>query len=189
MRYIDGIVTRLGMQGQNHRGHACKARLSPWLWLATRRSDFRIFQNQTVADIVEQVLASMAIRCERNARAAIAAGTAALNSTKAIATLSRDGCSTKASTSSSSMPRTAHCPGMNLFLSILLKRPAQAIRKTSTPGSWSSKSSRAAIAATAPKLHGQAWPGRTSKPHGTDAVQALRSLAWACRPGISFKSG
>ncbi|KFJ08731.1 putative rhs element Vgr protein [Delftia acidovorans] len=29
MRYIDGIVTRLGMQGQNHRGYACKARLSP----------------------------------------------------------------------------------------------------------------------------------------------------------------
>src|SRR2546427_8501514 len=56
MRYIDGIVARLGMQGQNHRGYACKARLSPWLWLATRRSDVRIFQNQTVPDIIEQVL-------------------------------------------------------------------------------------------------------------------------------------
>src|SRR5258708_17417486 len=53
----------------------------------------------------------MAIRCERNARAAIAAGTAALNSTKAIAALSRGGCCTKASTSFSSMPRMAHCPG------------------------------------------------------------------------------
>src|SRR5258708_14766672 len=73
----------------------------------------------------------MAIRCERNARAAIAAGTAALNSTKAIAALSRGGCCTKASTSFSSMPRMAHCPGMNPFLSILLEKPAQAIRKTS----------------------------------------------------------
>ena len=56
MHYIDGIVARLGMQGQVHRGYACKARLSPWLWLATRRSDVRIFQNQTVPDIIEQVL-------------------------------------------------------------------------------------------------------------------------------------
>ena len=56
MRYIDGIVARLGMQGRVHRGYACKARLSPWLWLATRRSDFRIFQDQTVPDIIEQVL-------------------------------------------------------------------------------------------------------------------------------------
>ena len=56
MRYIDGIVARLGLQGQVHRGHACKARRSTWLWLATRRSDFRIFQNQTVPDIIEQVL-------------------------------------------------------------------------------------------------------------------------------------
>ena len=56
MRYIDGIVARLGMQGQVHRGHACKARLSPWLWLAKRRSDVRILQNQTVPVIIEHVL-------------------------------------------------------------------------------------------------------------------------------------
>ncbi|WP_336692619.1 type VI secretion system Vgr family protein [Delftia acidovorans] len=55
-RFIDGIVTRFGMQGQDHRHYAYKARLSPWLWLATRQSDFRIFQNQTVPDIIEQVL-------------------------------------------------------------------------------------------------------------------------------------
>ena len=55
-RFIDGIVTRFGMQGQDHRHYAYKARLSPWLWLATRKSDFRIFQNQTVPDIIEQVL-------------------------------------------------------------------------------------------------------------------------------------
>ncbi|QPS81871.1 type VI secretion system tip protein VgrG [Delftia lacustris] len=55
-RFIDGIVTRFGMQGQDHRHYAYKARLSPWLWLATRKSDFRIFQNLNVPDIVEQVL-------------------------------------------------------------------------------------------------------------------------------------
>ena len=172
------------MQGQDHRRYACKARLSPWLWLATRRSDFRILQNQIVPEVIEQVLGFMAILCERNSRAAIAAGTAAFNSTKAIATLSRDGWSTKASASSSSVPHTAHCPGMNLFLSILLKRPAQAISKTSTLGSWGRKSNRAAIAATTLKLHGRPWSGRTSKPHGTDAIQVLRPPAWACQPGL-----
>ena len=48
--HLDGIVTRFGMQGQDHRHYAYKARLSPWLWLATRKSDFRIFQNQTVPE-------------------------------------------------------------------------------------------------------------------------------------------
>src|SRR5258708_299642 len=35
-RFIDGIVPRLGMRGQDPRHYAYKARLSPWLWLATR---------------------------------------------------------------------------------------------------------------------------------------------------------
>lgn len=56
-RYIDGIVTRFGMQGQDHRMFSYRARLSPWLWLATRKSDFKIFQNKTVPEIIEEVLA------------------------------------------------------------------------------------------------------------------------------------
>src|SRR5260221_3309838 len=40
-------------------------------------------------------------------------------------------------------------PRSTLFPYTTLFRSAQAIRKTSTPGSWSRKSSRAAIAATA----------------------------------------
>ncbi|GKS98320.1 type VI secretion system tip protein VgrG [Acidovorax sp. SUPP3434] len=55
-RYLDGIVTRFGLQGQDHRFYTYKARLSPWLWLATRQSDFKIFQNKTVPDIIEEVL-------------------------------------------------------------------------------------------------------------------------------------
>ncbi|WP_232245765.1 phage late control D family protein [Delftia acidovorans] len=55
-RFIDGIVTRFGMQGRDHRHYACKTRLSRWLWLETRKSEFRILQNQTVPDIIEQVL-------------------------------------------------------------------------------------------------------------------------------------
>ncbi|WP_250439226.1 type VI secretion system Vgr family protein, partial [Delftia tsuruhatensis] len=56
-RYIDGLVTTFGMRGQDeHRNFLYRARLSPWLWLATRRSDFRIFQNKTVPDIINEVL-------------------------------------------------------------------------------------------------------------------------------------
>jgi type VI secretion system secreted protein VgrG len=56
-RYIDGLVTGFGMRGQDeHRNFMYRARLSPWLWLATRRSDFRIFQNKTVPDILTEVL-------------------------------------------------------------------------------------------------------------------------------------
>src|SRR2546427_732287 len=40
-RFIDGIAPRLGMRGRPPRHYAYKARLSPWLWLATRKSDFR----------------------------------------------------------------------------------------------------------------------------------------------------
>nr|WP_255288106.1 hypothetical protein [Delftia acidovorans] len=94
-------------------------------------------------DIIEQVLGVYGHPLRKKLTCGYrAAGTAAFNSTKAIATLSRDGCSTKASTSSSSMPSTAHCPGMNPFLSIPLKRPAQAIRKTSTPGKQEIKPGR-----------------------------------------------
>ena len=55
-RYIDGIVTRFGMQGQDHRMYSYRARLSPWLWLATRKTDFKVFQNKTVPEIIEEVL-------------------------------------------------------------------------------------------------------------------------------------
>jgi len=55
-RYLDGIVTRFGLQGEDHRYYSYRLRLNPWLWLATRKSDFRVFQNKTVPDIIEEVL-------------------------------------------------------------------------------------------------------------------------------------
>ncbi|MDA8453478.1 type VI secretion system tip protein VgrG [Acidovorax sp. GBBC 3334] len=55
-RYIDGIVTRFGMQGQDHRYYSYRLRLQPWVWLASRKSDFRIFQNKSVPQIIEEVL-------------------------------------------------------------------------------------------------------------------------------------
>jgi type VI secretion system secreted protein VgrG len=55
-RYIDGIVSRFGMQGQDYSQYSYKLILRPWLWLATLRSDLRIFQGKTVPDIIEEVL-------------------------------------------------------------------------------------------------------------------------------------
>ena len=55
-RYIDGIVSRFGMQGQDYSQYSYKLVLRPWLWLATLRSDFRIFQGKTVPDIIDEVL-------------------------------------------------------------------------------------------------------------------------------------
>ncbi len=33
-----------------------KIRISPWLWLATKTTDFKIFQNKTVSDVISEVL-------------------------------------------------------------------------------------------------------------------------------------
>ncbi|RQR54906.1 type VI secretion system tip protein VgrG [Burkholderia sp. Bp9126] len=57
-RYLNGIVARVSLAGRRaarHYGYALTVR--PWLWLATRRSDCRIFQNRTVPEIVQEVLA------------------------------------------------------------------------------------------------------------------------------------
>ena len=56
LRHLAGIVTRFGLSQQDARQSFYKMRLRPWLWLATRRSDFRIFQDQTVPDILAAVL-------------------------------------------------------------------------------------------------------------------------------------
>ena len=57
-RYLNGIVARAtlaGRRAERHYGYELVVR--PWMWLATRRSDCRIFQNRTVPDIVQEVLA------------------------------------------------------------------------------------------------------------------------------------
>ncbi|MGY8561755.1 type VI secretion system Vgr family protein, partial [Paracidovorax citrulli] len=63
--YLDGIVTRFGMQGQDHRFYAYRLRLQPWVWLASRKSDFRIFQNKSVPQIIEEVLGAYGYPMEK----------------------------------------------------------------------------------------------------------------------------
>ena len=56
-RYLSGMVTSFALVGRDGDSYAYEAMLRPWLWLATRRTDFKIFQNKTVPDIVKEVLA------------------------------------------------------------------------------------------------------------------------------------
>ncbi|SDY30814.1 type VI secretion system secreted protein VgrG [Variovorax sp. YR266] len=55
-RHISGLVTRVRFLRLENRRALYEAVLEPWLTLATRTSDYRIFQNQTVLDIVKDVL-------------------------------------------------------------------------------------------------------------------------------------
>ncbi len=54
-RHIHGYVTRFGLGRHRGRHHGYRATVRPWLWFLTRTTDCRIFQEQTVPDIVKKV--------------------------------------------------------------------------------------------------------------------------------------
>jgi len=54
-RYINGIVSRISMQGCSDRHVNYHATLRPWFWLLTRTNNCRIFQEMTVPDIIKEV--------------------------------------------------------------------------------------------------------------------------------------
>ncbi len=56
MRYLGGITAFFGLAAEDARQSFYRMRLRPWLWLATLRSDFRIFQDKTVPHILAEVL-------------------------------------------------------------------------------------------------------------------------------------
>ncbi len=55
-RHISGLVTRVRFLRLENRRALYEAVMEPWLALATRTSDYRIFQNKTVLDILGEVL-------------------------------------------------------------------------------------------------------------------------------------
>ncbi|WP_432728053.1 type VI secretion system Vgr family protein [Variovorax sp. W6] len=55
-RYLGGVIASFGLSEEDARHSFYRMRLRPWLWLATMRSDFRIFQGKTVPDVVADVL-------------------------------------------------------------------------------------------------------------------------------------
>jgi type VI secretion system secreted protein VgrG len=56
-RHFHGIVTRFASTGGDGEMYTYEATLHPWLWLLTRMSDCRIFQDRSVVDIVKAVCA------------------------------------------------------------------------------------------------------------------------------------
>lgn len=54
-REFSGYVTELGLVGQLGRYVRYRAQLSPWLSLLGNSSNSRIFQNQTVPDVIKQI--------------------------------------------------------------------------------------------------------------------------------------
>ncbi|MDH4607580.1 type VI secretion system tip protein TssI/VgrG [Pseudomonas sp. BN102] len=54
-RYFHGIVSRCSQGAGNGQFAGYQVSLRPWLWLLSRTSDCRIFQNRNVPDIIKQV--------------------------------------------------------------------------------------------------------------------------------------
>ncbi|WP_435496272.1 type VI secretion system Vgr family protein [Variovorax sp. RB3P1] len=55
-RHVSGLVTRVRFLRLENRRALYEAVIEPWLTLATRTSDYRIFQHKRVTDIVAEVL-------------------------------------------------------------------------------------------------------------------------------------
>ena len=54
-RYFNGYVTRFSRIGAHGSHYLYRAVLRPWLWFLGHTSDCRIFQNQTIPDIVKAI--------------------------------------------------------------------------------------------------------------------------------------
>lgn len=58
-RFLNGQVTRfelIGRENATSRYYIYKATVRPWLWYLTQTSDNKIFQQQTVPDVIKEVL-------------------------------------------------------------------------------------------------------------------------------------
>ncbi len=54
-RYFNGYMSRFSQVGFDGADALYRARLSPWVWFLSRTADCRIFQDQTVPDIVKGI--------------------------------------------------------------------------------------------------------------------------------------
>jgi type VI secretion system secreted protein VgrG len=69
-RYFNGIVGRFVQAGRDVRCTTYYAELYPWLWLLTMTRDCRIFQNQSVPDIIESIFSELGFTDYKNALSA-----------------------------------------------------------------------------------------------------------------------
>ncbi|MBA4178149.1 MAG: type VI secretion system tip protein VgrG [Leptothrix sp. (in: Bacteria)] len=55
-RWFQGVVAAFGIDGVDGRHVSYRLTLRPWLWLATRAANVRIFQEKTAPEIIKEVL-------------------------------------------------------------------------------------------------------------------------------------
>ena len=65
LRYFNGYITRFSdagvtsaayfKEGDRGRAYVYHLTMHPWLWFLTRHTDFRIFQNKTIPNIIEEI--------------------------------------------------------------------------------------------------------------------------------------
>src|SRR5690606_3189945 len=55
-RFLNGIVSQLEQTGMIGRLAVYRLTLVPFIWLLTRKADCRIFQDQTVPEIVQEMM-------------------------------------------------------------------------------------------------------------------------------------
>ncbi|MBP5857785.1 type VI secretion system tip protein VgrG [Marivibrio halodurans] len=60
-RYVNGIVTAFSQHDSDPRFWLYRAVVEPTFWLGTRQADCRIFQDQSVTDIIETVLGELGV--------------------------------------------------------------------------------------------------------------------------------
>jgi type VI secretion system secreted protein VgrG len=58
-QYVNGVVGRFTQAGRDGRFVTYIAELHPWLWLLTKNSDCRIYQNKSSIDIIKQVFSDL----------------------------------------------------------------------------------------------------------------------------------
>lgn len=61
-RHISGLVTAARVVGHEGRSVTYELRMEPWLKLLTHTSDYKAFQNKSVVDILDEVLAEYPTR-------------------------------------------------------------------------------------------------------------------------------
>lgn len=54
-RGLNGFISRFSQGGRDERFTYYRAEMVPWLWFLTRKADCRIFQRQTVPDIIKKI--------------------------------------------------------------------------------------------------------------------------------------
>lgn len=64
-RYINGIVSRFALSGQDHHFRRYQMTVVPWTWKLTRFTDCRIFHNQSVEEVLKAVFSRRGMTSHR----------------------------------------------------------------------------------------------------------------------------